>query len=278
MVSSEQEIIHIKPEIRYTRREAIALGAAGAFTALGAAGVFSVIKDPLPIYAEYPATPEPTVIPGDALSTVKDEQINSYRNKYSIFGNTEGIAINLPEDKNIVDIVVPQVLLEGILQNYDWADAKGYKLFSYGNYKKFVEGYLAIDDAKSDIALGLYNPYSYLPGQWYKEKAVEVTQEMRDPHMLFANTVITWGLFPDALIERWDGLPEEFDSPDHQTQAQGEIVPSWEKSLTRQITQETFNFAASLIRQSPTEGEGAVSTRLSSVAPRLSHIKVAMDV
>ena len=101
-----------------------------------------------------------------------------------------------------------------------------------------------------------------------------------EPEELFAAALITWGLFPDAFVERYHGLPMVPGMSEGASVGCSEqsLQDSWEKQLTHMTAQNTVNVAAALVRTDAGEGEGAINTRLTQVAPRLGIVKFQLDL
>ena len=73
-----------------------------------------------------------------ALSTVHQETVQTYRDRYAIFGDTSGIDLELMEDVNTQEIELPRAMLMGALRSIDPITARGDVLEAYGHYKTFV--------------------------------------------------------------------------------------------------------------------------------------------
>lgn len=223
---------------------------------------------------DLPATPE-----SQPLSTVKDEILGEYRQRYSVLGDLSDIELDLPDDPEEQAVAVPRQLVKGALAAVDWYQVSGALERTHADFKTFTDVYLARSATKSELALSLYNPYTYLPSWRYHEDADALQEQLHDPNELFANVVTTWATYPDGLIDRWDQLPDETNTSDMAIAHAGDATrPSWEKQLVQMTTEHALALAYGLVRKEPGEGQGIVATRLAQIAPRLGMIKVSMDL
>jgi hypothetical protein len=271
-----------------TRREAVLLGASGLMGTSGLAALSAVIGWKIPAIptATAGAEPDPNSermianLEPQALSSVNQEIVQSYRDRYAIFGDTSQIDVVLMDDVNKQEIELPRAMLQGALKSIDPFTARGDVIESYGHYKNFVAAYLDEEDAGAVIALDLYNPYNYLSETLYRREREALRDKLHAPEELFLAAFTVWRLFPDAFIERYNGLPMAVTGNDQESVTGDEplLQASWEKKLAFLAAENTLLFASALVRSHKDEGEGLVNTRLTQVAPRLGIVKYQMDL
>jgi len=272
---------------RQTRREAVFVGASGIMGASGLAAMAAVIG------WQVPALPIPTAkarqtsrvgskqtaAAPQALSTVNQELVQSYRDRYAIFGDTSKVEVTLMDDANKQEIELPRLMMLSALQHIDPFTARGDVLEAYGHFKTFVGSYLARGDLNAPAALEIYNPYSYLSQPLYERERNTLQDRLHEPEELFAAALTTWGLFPDAFVDRYNRLPMVPTISERETMGNAPALQdSWQKQLARMTAQNTLTFAAALVRTDRSEGEGATNTRLAQVAPRLGIVKFQLDL
>jgi hypothetical protein len=273
---------------RQTRREAVLLGASGIMGASGLAAMAAVIGWQVPALpiSEAKASRGPRAGNGQAgtaprsLSTVNQQIVQSYRDRYAIFGDTSQVDVAVMDDANKQEIALPRLMMLCALQHIDPITARGDVLEAYGHFKTFVRGYLARGDLNAPAALEIYNPYGYLSETLYLRERASLQDRLFEPEELFAAAITTWGLFPDAFVERYDALPVVPSGSERESMGGGEqsLQDSWQKQLARLTAQNTLSFAAALVKTDVGEGEGAINTRLAQVAPRLGIVKFQLDL
>lgn len=265
-------------ETRHTRREAVLLGVSALLGTAGIATIHAGLESPTPpIPDDIPQSSPPVATPElHALSTVNDEKLDEYKARYRVFGDTD-VETVLIADPVLQEIELPRLMIKTALERKDWAHARGEELTTYGAWISFVSAQLPERDTKADIALDLFNPYRYLPGNRHLEEAKARGTLLREPQELFAAAITTFALYPDAFIERWNELPDQEAYHEHSSDQQI-ISPSWEKSLTRMTADTAINLALSLVADRPGEGEGLRQQKLASVAPRIPIIKFQLEL
>ena len=205
--------------------------------------------------------------------------MQAYRDRYAIFGDTSNVAVTLMDDANKREIELPRLMMLSALQHIDPFTARGDVLEAYGHFKTFVTGYLARGDLNAPAALEIYNPYSYLSQPLYERERNALQDRLYQPEELFAAALTTWGLFPDAFVDRYSRLPMVPTISERETMGNAPTLEdSWQKQLARMTAQNTLSFAAALVRTDRGEGEGAINTRLAQVAPRLGIVKFKLDL
>ena len=258
----------VPTEQEYNRRQILLKGFTAGAGLLGTAGVIAAIRQPMPVYEVHNhATPLATVesLP---ISTVEDEVVEKYRQQYAVFGDTSQVDVELIDDEVAQEIEYPRIMITSAIRNTNWLEQDGFKWKAYGDYKGFVENYFADHKPGASIARDLFNPYSYTPSARFDAVQEERASDMINPDELFAATMTTWGLYPEAFLDRYNDLPmvDNFndlnpDQPDKQ--------PSWEKYLVAEHSKHALALAIALVKEKSLEGEGAVKRKLASVAPRL---------
>lgn len=261
------------------------LGVSGIMGAAGLAAMAAVIGWQVPAFPVSAAKANRASRPTNArtagaLSTVNQEIVQAYRDRYAIFGDTSNVAVTLMDDANKQEIELPRLMMLHALQHIDPFTARGDELEAYGRFKTFVRGYLPRDDPNAPGALELYNPYNFLSRTLYVRERASFQDRLFEPEELFAAAITTWGLFPDAFVERYNALPMVPSLSERESVGGNEqsLQDSWQKQLARMAAQNTLYFAAALVKTDPGEGEGAVSTRLAQVAPRLGIVKFQMEL
>lgn len=226
-----------------TRRELLLLCASTLMGTTGIAAMLTVIGWRVPA---FPASHAPvqsfsqresmgTRAERQALSTVNQETVQSYRDRYAIFGDTAHVDIELMDDVNTQQIELPRLMMLNALARIDPLTAHGDVLESYGRYKSFVGSTLEPGQRGADIALELYNPYGYhSETRYWRERQTE-QRKLHQPEELFAAAIITWGLFPDAFLERYNSLPMAPTVHDRESMSGDAplLQASWEKQLVQ---------------------------------------------
>jgi len=280
------DILHLQKQ--KTRREAVLLGASCLMGTSGLAALSTLIGWEIPAISTATAGAEPDPnsegmianLEPRELSIVNQEIVQAYRDRYAIFGDTSQIDVMLMDDVNKQEIELPRVMMQGALKRIDPFTARGDLLESYGQYKTFVTVYLDREDSGAVVALELYNPYRYLSETRYRPEREALQAKLHEPEELFAAAITTWGLFPDAFLERYNGLPMVPTGNDRESVTGDEPLrqASWEKQLALLAAEHTLLFASALVKSHTDEGEGVVNTRLTQVAPRLGIVKYQMDL
>ncbi len=271
-----------------TRREAVLLGVSGLMGATGIAALAAVIGWELPAFPTSAASAERDFDAGrksavpepQALSTVHQATLQSYRERYAIFGDTSQVETTLTDDPNKQEIELPRVMMLGALKAITPLTARGDLLEAYGHYKTFVTGFLAQKDPGAGDALALYNPYTYLSLPLYRSDRDAQQERLHEPEELFAAAFTVWRLFPDAFLERYNALPVIPASSEREamTGTGSMLQPSWEKQLVLMAAENILRLASALVKSRSDEGEGIVSNRLAQVAPRLGIVKFEMEL
>ena len=271
-----------------TRREAVLLGVSGLMGATGIAALATVIGWEVPALPTSAASAdrltwtEPTsaILESQALSTVQQAILQSYRDRYTIFGDTSRVEVSLMDDPNKQEIELPRVMIRGALKGIVPLTARGDLLEAYGHYKTFVAGFLGQQDAGAGDALALYNPYNYLSLPLYRSDRDALQERLHEPEELFAAAFTVWRLFPDTFLERYNALPMIPTSNERETMTGNgpTLQASWEKQLVLMTAENILRFASALVKSHADEGEGIVSNRLAQVAPRLGIVKFQMEL
>jgi hypothetical protein len=271
-----------------TRRDAVLLGASAIMGTAGMAALAAVIGWEVPAFPTSAASAHrgsdaEAVIAGPeprALSTVNQAIVQSYRDRYAIFGDTSQVAVVLMDDVNKQEVELPRLMMQGAFKAIDPRTARGDLLEAYGHYKTFVADFLDRDDPGATSALELYNPYSYLPSLRYQADRDRRRDQLHEPEELFAAAFTVWRLSPDAFIDRYQAMPMVPAGNEREaTTGNGPTLqPSWEKQLALMAAENILLFASALVKTQPEMGEGVVNTRLAQVAPRLGIVKFQMDL
>jgi hypothetical protein len=285
---------------RLTRREALLLAASAAFGAAGLAGstrVFSADVPSLPPTPTPSPEPVPTATPTPALNGPERELIETYARRFLTLGPTPEVTVsdradvavvhrdrivfpaslfvNAEEVKTRQEVELPLAFGQAVLRSLDPGGSPGRVLSAFGRFRTFAELTIGPGEEATDAALDCYNPYAYLsPGRYATERQA-LAARLKEPEVLFAATVTTWMVFPDALLARYDGMPMEPEQyPERGSVAQ--LAPSIEKVTTHRIMAEVYALAAELVQGGATMGEGTIDARLAQLAPRLPIVKFGM--
>lgn len=252
----------------YNRRQVILGGFSAGAALLGSAGVLAAIREPIPRYETQgtpdvvSATPEPLPI-----STVEDEIVEDYRERYAIFGDTSQVDAVFINDPLELEIEMPRVFIKAAIEDTDWLKQDGFKWTAYGDYRNFIEVNYG-DNASANIARELFNPYSYAPSPRFNAVREDRAKDMTDPDEMFAATITTWALYPEAFLDRFSQMPMVENYNDMNPE-QPDTQPSYEKHLAIENSKRVLNLATALVKERRLEGDGMVNRKLASIAPRL---------
>ena len=264
----------LNPAKQYTRRQTLLLGASVVFGAAGLAGTGRVIRsapaplNPAPSTQAIVSTPAATPVP----SRFEAELVESYRQRFAVLGALPVLRIDVPPDPNAAEVELPYAFARAAFEAVSPRTHQGRHLSALGGFLTFHEGL-----AGSSAALDAYNPYRYLNDALYRPAAERFAERLAEPAGLFAATVTTWVVFPDALIDRYDAFPM-VESGDPNFPSVRVLVPSPEKEQAGEITRHTYRLASELANAEGTAGEGTVTERLSAIAPRLGLLRFAMGM
>ena len=264
----------LNPAAEYTRRHTLLLGASVVFGAAGLAGTGRVLRSAPALLGPNPSppatvsTPEASWLP----SRFEDELVESYRRRFAVLGELPDLPVDVPADPNAAEIELPYAFARAAFEAISPRTHQGRHLSVQGAFLTFHEGL-----AGSSAALAAYNPYRYLNDALYRPAAERFAERLAEPTGLFAATVTTWVVFPDALIDRYDAFPM-VKSGDPDLPSVSVLVPSPEKEQVGEITRHTYHLASELANAEGTAGEGTVSERLAVIAPRLGLVRFAMGL
>ena len=170
-------------------------------------------------------------------------------------------------------------MLQGALKSIDPFTARGDVIDTTAS-TRLCGVYLDEEDAGAVIALDLYNPYNYLSETLYRREREALRHELHAPEELFSAAFTVWRLFPDAFIQRYNGLPMAVTGNDRESVPVMSRCcrPPGRRNSHFLAAENTLLFASALVKSHDDEGEGMINTRLTQVAPRLGIVKYQMEL
>ncbi len=277
---------------RITRRDLFLKGATILFASLGGAGTVKVFITDIP---PSPFDPKPkesgNLVPVAPLASLSEslpteiitvpfyiqDKISALKKEFAIF-NTDLSDIQLPlddtdimTDPNRREIEFPMAIVNGIVNAIDIHDDPKI-VQAYANYASWIDTWLRKEAniEALDKSINAYNPYSYLSQNWYGDEEAALQGKLMSVSGLFGAVLTTWKVFPEGLIDRFRDMPSEYSMG---PLGNGAIFDPREKTLTRNITYESYKFAQALGGSLPA---GSASEQLKTVFPRLFDIRVNM--